>query len=84
MIQKPLKILLIEDNPDDVRLAAPLFGEDFLARMKSNLSDCWLRPWNAWMKSASIDVILVDLGLPDSQGLETFSRSINRRPRSPS
>lgn len=66
-----VRILLVEDDPDDVWV------------MRNLLSDRWDGPYNlvhVELLSAAIelcakrrfDVILLDLALPDSQGLETF------------
>jgi len=71
MIAPSIKILLIEDNPTDVLLvratlkAVPglsfeLFTADYLAT-GIELAKC-----------DHFDVVLLDLGLPGSQGLETF------------
>jgi two-component system cell cycle response regulator len=66
------KILLIEDNPADIRII-----QEFMADVKSSnldlvfvnrLSDGLKR-----IKSKDIDAILLDLSLPDSQGLKTFT-----------
>lgn len=71
-----LRILIIEDNPGDLRiieemlrLGAPylkteMTAADSLNRALINLSE------------NEYDIIITDLGLPDSQGLDTF-RSVN-------
>ncbi len=66
-----IKILLIEDNPGDARLIKEMLKESMRARFDVV---------NARMKSeASVllahnkfDIILLDLNLPDSYGIETF------------
>lgn len=64
-------ILLIEDNPGDVRLIQELLSEDkkYLKTLHcaSQLSEAL-----KIIAEEKIDIILMDLGLPDSQGLETF------------
>jgi PAS domain S-box-containing protein len=68
-----IQILLVEDNPGDVRFLDELLREvttaQFELRQVERLSDA--------LKSLSgdrFDVILLDLSLPDSQGLDTFTR----------
>ena len=71
MVEKRIRILLVEDDPDDVWV------------MRNLLGDRWDEPFEmvqVELLSAAIersdedrfDVILLDLTLPDSQGLETF------------
>src|SRR3972149_3692681 len=71
MNEERVRILLVEDDPDDVYV------------MRNLLGDCWDGPFelvNVELLSAAIercqevrfDVVLLDLGLPDSTGLETF------------
>ena len=68
-----IKVLLIEDNPMDVRLigmmlrdSAPgVFQVEQVERLESGLGQ---------LNNGRFDLVLVDLSLPDSHGLETFSR----------
>ncbi len=71
MNEERVRILLVEDDPDDVYV------------MRNLLCDRWGGPFelvNVELLSMAIDrcqeetydVILLDLGLPDSNGLETF------------
>jgi sigma-B regulation protein RsbU (phosphoserine phosphatase) len=71
MNEERVRILLVEDDPDDVYI------------MRNLLGDRWDGPFelvNVELLSAAIErcqedrfnVILLDLGLPDSSGLETF------------
>lgn len=84
MEQKALKILLIEDNPDDVDLLRRNLARLPLARVEietcQRLTEALKRLGE---KQAKIDVILVDLGLPDSQGLGTFFKVHQQAPRTP-
>ena len=84
MIQKPLKVLLIEDNPDDVTLLRHNLARLPLARVE--IETCQLLAEalkRLGEKNAKIDVILVDLGLPDSQGLDTFFKVHQQAPQTP-
>lgn len=67
----PIRVLLIEDNPGDVRLIAESLRSAptaFELRTVDRLAE--VRPALA---SAPADVLLLDLGLPDAQGLESFN-----------
>ncbi len=84
MIQKALKVLLIEDNPDDVSLL-----RHYLAKIPS--AQIEFKPVGRLVKAleylhekaAEINVILIDLGLPDSHGLETFRKVHLQAPKTP-
>jgi serine phosphatase RsbU (regulator of sigma subunit) len=66
-----VKILLIEDDPDDVWILRSLLGDRWdgpldmvnVELLSSALEAC---------RRDRFDVLLLDLSLPDSQGLETF------------
>jgi len=68
-----IHILLIEDNPADVRLIremlADIPGAGFDLACGERLSTGLKR-----LAEGGIDAILLDLSLPDSQGLDTFRR----------
>lgn len=71
-MDKPFKVLLIEDDPGDSYLT-----QEMLAENNSHLSvDVVDRISTAIQRidKGSIDIILMDLGLPDSQGIESFRR----------
>ncbi|MCF6149666.1 MAG: EAL domain-containing protein [Candidatus Kuenenia sp.] len=65
------KILLVEDNPGDVLLVREMLGD--IQSISFNL-ECTDRLSSAMekLKREHIDIILLDLSLPDSQGLKTF------------
>jgi PAS domain S-box-containing protein len=68
-----IQILLVEDNPGDVRFLDELLREvttaQFELRQVERLSDALQS-----LSGDRFDVILLDLSLPDSQGLDTFTR----------
>jgi len=67
-----LRALLVEDNPGDARLIAEMLSEvpsDVDLDQCSTLAQAIER-----VAMNSIDVVLLDLALPDSQGIETFVR----------
>ncbi len=69
-----MKILLIEDNPADARLIQQMLnpGPQRLFDL-ATVPD--LRLGLAALRERSCDVLLLDLGLPDSQGLETLAKA---------
>ena len=68
----PIRVLLVEDNPGDARLIvealreSPEFNLQRVDHLKSAIEQ---------LGRAAIDVVLLDLGLPDSEGLETIERA---------
>jgi serine phosphatase RsbU (regulator of sigma subunit) len=77
-----IRALLIEDNPGDARLIEVMLteadGESFSVRHVERLED-GLRE----LGGGNVDVVLSDLSLPDSQGLDTFLRLHGRAPHVP-
>lgn len=77
MQDNPIKVLVIEDHPGDVRLVQELLGDvkevaggtAFDLESVDNLSEGLER-----VSEGGIDLVLLDLHLPDSQGLETVKR----------
>jgi PAS domain S-box-containing protein len=73
MSREPLLVLLFEDNPDDARLFRELLHEDGLDQVELVHVDRLITGLEH-LTQAKPDIILLDLGLPDSQGLETFTQ----------
>ncbi len=70
---KIIKVLLIEDNPGDVRLIQKMLSG--VQGVEYNLEHTEkLQEGIEILSCDEIDVVLLDLGLPDSQGLDTFSK----------
>ena len=72
MSGKAIRVLLIEDNPGDARLIRELLAEAAIATFSLECVDR-LSAGLKRLSEGGIDVILLDLGLPDSQGLDTFA-----------
>lgn len=68
------RVLLVEDNPGDVRLLQETLrdarGGGFEIVHLGRLEDAVAR-----MAAERFDVVLLDLGLPDGQGLDTYTRA---------
>jgi sigma-B regulation protein RsbU (phosphoserine phosphatase) len=77
-----LRVLLIEDNPGDVRLIQEMLAEsgnesfdlEHVDRLAAGLER---------ISQGGIGMVLVDLSLPDSQGLATFTKVRAHAPRLP-
>jgi two-component system sensor histidine kinase UhpB len=82
MPDSPIKLLLIEDNPGDARLIREMLAEaetgSFALEWVPRLSEGLER-----LKKGEIDLVLLDLGLPDSQGLDTFIKGYAHAPEIP-
>lgn len=74
MRRNPISVLLIEDNPGDVRLIEEMLADSPHASFEVESHD---RLQSAAKRAAEepFDVLLLDLGLPESQGLETLRRT---------
>jgi DNA-binding NarL/FixJ family response regulator len=72
-VAEKLNILLIEDNPGDARLVAEALREKAQLNTKLTIADC-LSQGQRYIATEHIHVILLDLNLPDSQGIETFKK----------
>lgn len=76
MPEKRFRILLVEDNPGDAFLVRTLLeetGEPFDIEHCSDLRTA-MQVLNGTGADARFDVVLLDLTLPDSSGVETISR----------
>jgi PAS domain S-box-containing protein len=73
---------LIEDNPGDTRLIQEMINEE---KGANNSIECFSRLALGLKRLAQggIDVILLDLGLPDSQGVNTFEKTYAVAPKVP-
>jgi signal transduction histidine kinase len=72
-MEQPLRVLLIEDHPPDARLIEEMLGQ---ARGLS-FTLAWapsLTEGVQHLESQPTDVVLLDLGLPESTGLDTLKR----------
>ncbi len=82
MEAKPIKVLVVEDSPTDALLLREALASEcstpFQTAHVETLSDA-LR----CLQEKNFDLILLDLGLPDSQGLETFARVHDQAPQIP-
>jgi len=67
-------VLLVEDNPGDARLLGKIFNEERSHSTKLTRVDC-MSAAETHLAEHAVDIILLDLGLPDAQGLEAIQRA---------
>jgi diguanylate cyclase (GGDEF)-like protein len=67
-------VLLVEDNLGDVRLLREMFKEQASHSTELAHVEC-MRAAETYLTGHVVDVILLDLGLPDAQGLEAIRRA---------
>lgn len=71
MTNESVTVLLIEDNPGDARLVQELVREIHDPKINLLVADT-LSKGLKYIAAELIHVILLDLNLPDSQGIKTF------------
>jgi two-component system cell cycle response regulator len=81
-MDKPIRIILIEDNAGDARLI-----EEMLKDVAASTFECeWVATLAAGLRRLSetqFDALLLDLGLPDSDGLRTLETLLSQVPELP-
>lgn len=81
-MNKTIKVLLIEDNPGDALLIRKMLKEvkktTFIVNHSKMLSEGLQS-----LENDDFDVILLDLALPDSRGIETFNLTNKKAPELP-
>ncbi len=90
MNRNNIKVLLIEDNEVDARLIRE-YLKDGSANVENEASDTMfdltmknsLSSGLEFLSTNDVDAVLLDLNLPDSFGLETFSRIHKKKPKIP-
>jgi PAS domain S-box-containing protein/putative nucleotidyltransferase with HDIG domain len=82
MDDKRINILLIEDNPTEAQLIEEMLTEGKGARFNLECVDR-LATGLARLVANNIGLVLLDLGLPDSQGFATFARVYAEAPQVP-
>lgn len=72
-VTPPIRVLVIEDDPGDADLLHEMLSEVQSAAFQVDRA-ATLQAGLERLAKGGIDAVLVDLGLPDSQGLETFGK----------
>ena len=83
MTMKPIKeVLLIEDNRGDARLLRELFVDQGSERTELTHVES-MGEAETYLADHAVDIVLLDLGLPDAQGLTAVRRAHAAAPRVP-
>lgn len=82
MDKDPIQVLLVEDNPIDVVLLRETLRQDALNTFNLHTVE-FLSDALETLQNNAFNIILIDLGLPDAQGLETFNRIHQQAPTLP-
>jgi signal transduction histidine kinase len=73
-MKKALHVLLVEDNAMDARLLRQMFSKEaagsFHLAHRTRMSDA-----EAYLAQGEVDIVLLDMGLPDGQGIENLRRA---------
>ncbi len=75
-------VLLIEDNPGDARLIREMLAEDPEDRFRLHCTDRLSRGLD-FLSAEKAGLVLLDLSLPDSHGLDTFVKVFAHAPQIP-
>ena len=78
----PVRLLLVEDNPSDALLLQSTLDGDYPGQYATTQATT-VGEAKALLGQAEFDAILLDLSLPDSQGLETIGRLVASVPDVP-
>jgi signal transduction histidine kinase len=82
MNDKTLHVLLVEDNAGDARLLREMFRKEevdsFQLTHLLRMSDA-----EAHLAKGGVDIVLLDMGLPDAHGMETVRRAHAAAPNVP-
>jgi signal transduction histidine kinase len=67
-------LLVVEDSPGDARLLREMFDED-RAKSTQMTHVCTMADAEKHLAEHFVDIVLLDLGLPDAQGMEAVHRA---------
>ena len=76
------RVLLVEDNPGDARLLREMFNEQDSRTTELTIVQS-MGDAEKYLAEDTCDIVLLDLGLPDAQGLAAVRRAHAAAPRVP-
>jgi diguanylate cyclase (GGDEF)-like protein/PAS domain S-box-containing protein len=82
MSPRALQVLLVEDNLGDARLLHEMFVEHGSPHAELTVVEC-MGDAEKYLTERDVDVVLLDLGLPDAQGLSAVRRARQAASRVP-
>src|SRR6202161_551676 len=83
MIKKTIKVLLlVEDNPGDARLLREMYNEQGTHNTELIHVEC-VSEAEKYLEKSAVDIIVLDLGLPDAQGMGAVRRTHLAAPQVP-
>jgi signal transduction histidine kinase len=82
MNPSPFELLLVEDNPGDERLICELLSESGFLRSKITTAPTLAQALNI-LSLHRFDIMLLDLNLPDSEGIGTVIKAHAAAPETP-
>src|SRR3990170_4357591 len=71
-------LLVVEDSPGDARLLREMFDQDDTKSTVMTHVET-MKDAEKLLADHHFDIVLLDLGLPDAQGLEAVQRAVARR-----
>jgi signal transduction histidine kinase/DNA-binding NarL/FixJ family response regulator len=74
MQKRSMELLLVEDNPGDARLFREMFSEQVAYNVKLTHVES-MKDAEKLVAEHPVDIIVLDLGLPDAHGLEALRRA---------
>jgi CheY-like chemotaxis protein len=83
MNDETLRILLIEDSATFRRAVAGVLGEAFQGRVDLETAETLTKGLERLQSPEHVSVVLLDLILPDSEGIEGFQKLHPQRPDVP-
>src|SRR5262249_23262525 len=83
MAKNQIKVLLIEDNPVHSKMMEQLLAESSVPRFDVDTAGKLSDGLDRIGTNGNVDVVLLDLILPDSEDLETFARVHAKAPNLP-
>ena len=80
--ERATQLLLVEDNPGDVRLLREMFNEPGSHNIELMFAES-MSEAEKHLAERAVDVVVLDLGLPDAKGLGALRRAHAAAPRVP-
>ncbi|MDQ6632602.1 MAG: PAS domain S-box protein, partial [Verrucomicrobiota bacterium] len=82
MEQKKIRVLLVEDNEDDVLFLRGMLEKATVAHFELENARTLAQTFSR-LRQGTVDIVLMNLSLPDSAGLETFYKTQREAPEIP-